>query len=92
MASAKGGDGGDEKAFLVLFDHDSEFSFVLHARARFITLARDRLRVFIAAWAILGRTVLWRRVAFMNLVFSADAWLTAQTADRNPGCHEPPEE
>jgi hypothetical protein len=38
MASAQGGNGSDEKAFLVLFDHDGEFSFVLHAVPRFITL------------------------------------------------------
>jgi hypothetical protein len=36
MASVKGGNGSYEKAFLVLFDHDGEFSFGLHAVARFI--------------------------------------------------------
>jgi hypothetical protein len=42
MASAKGGNGSHEKAFLVLFDHDGEFSFVLHALPRFTTLTRYR--------------------------------------------------
>jgi hypothetical protein len=40
MASAQGGNRSHEKAFFVSFDHDGEFSFVLHALPRFITLTR----------------------------------------------------
>jgi hypothetical protein len=40
MASAKGGDGGNEIALLVLFDHDSEFSTGLHAQPRVLTLSQ----------------------------------------------------
>jgi hypothetical protein len=40
MASAKGGDGGNEIALLVLFDHDSELSTGPHALPRVLTLSR----------------------------------------------------
>jgi hypothetical protein len=40
MASAKGGDGGNEIALLVLFDHDSEFSTGLHELPRVFTLSQ----------------------------------------------------
>jgi hypothetical protein len=40
MASAKGGDGGNEIALLVLFDHDSELSTEPHALPRVLTLSR----------------------------------------------------
>jgi hypothetical protein len=40
MASAKGGDGGNEIALLVLFDHDSEFSTGLHDLPRVLTLSQ----------------------------------------------------
>jgi len=32
VATAKGGNGGDEETFFVLFDQYGEFSFGLHAR------------------------------------------------------------
>jgi hypothetical protein len=49
VASAKGGDGGDEIAVLVLFDHDSKFPTGLHTLPRVLTLSRYDLAITPAA-------------------------------------------